>query len=132
MSDERQPWVFNLFDKGLGIQRALAPGITTRVFPGQQAMVSVVRFEPGVTGVLHSHPEEQWGFLLEGECVRIQGDEAVPMKAGDFWRTPGGVPHTIRAGAAGAVVLDIFSPPRPEYTRPGEGFGAAKTEPENS
>jgi hypothetical protein len=33
------------------------------------------------------------------------------------------VPHGIRAGAKGATVIDIFSPPRPEYTKPGEGFG---------
>jgi len=119
-------WAFNLWDAGQGIKRTLAPGITTRIFPGDQAMISVVRFEPGVTGVLHSHPEEQWGFLLEGECERVQGNETVAMKAGDFWRTPGGVPHTIRAGASGAVVLDVFSPPRPEYAAPGEGFGVAK------
>ncbi len=30
---------------------------------------------------------------------------------GDFWRTPGNVPHTMRAGADGCRVLDIFSPP---------------------
>lgn len=126
MSNDPQPpaWVFNLFDETLGIGRALAPGIRTRVFPGRQAMVSVVRFDPEALGTLHSHPEEQWGFLLEGECLRIQGGESFHMRAGDFWRTPGGVPHTIHAGKAGAVVLDIFSPPRPEYAQPGEGFGA--------
>ena len=116
-------WVFNLFDETLGIGRSLAPGIRTRVFPGRHAMVSVVRFDPDAVGTLHSHPEEQWGFLLEGECLRIQGEESFHMREGDFWHTPGGVPHTIHAGKAGAVVLDIFSPPRPEYAQPGEGFG---------
>lgn len=118
-------WVFNLFNEAHGVRRTLAPGIESRVFAGRQAMLSVVRFEPGSVGVMHSHPEEQWGVLLEGECLRLQGDEAVAMKVGDFWHTPGGVPHTIRTGPAGALVLDIFSPPRPEYTRPGEGFGQA-------
>jgi hypothetical protein len=46
------------------------------------------------------------------------------VKKGDFWRTPGNVPHTLRAGPEGARVLDIFSPPRPEYRKPGKGFGA--------
>ncbi len=125
-------WVFNLADETAGIQRALAPGITARIFSGQRAMVSVVRFAPNAVGTLHSHPEEQWGFLLEGDGVRVQGEEAVQVRAGDFWRTPGGVPHTIRAGATGALVLDIFSPPRPEYARPGEGFGTAGTGPETA
>ena len=87
-------------------------------------MLSVVKFEPNAVGRVHSHPEEQWGVLLEGECVRIQDKEEVPMKAGDFWHTPGGVPHGIRVGNEGALVLDIFSPPRPEYKKPGEGFGS--------
>jgi quercetin dioxygenase-like cupin family protein len=60
--------------------------------------------------------------LLEGECVRIQGDEEMPMKAGDFWRTPGGVAHGIRTADSAATVLDIFSPPREEYKKPGQGF----------
>jgi len=46
------------------------------------------------------------------------------VKKGDFWRTPGNVPHTMRAGPGGARVLDIFSPPRPEYKKAGSGFGA--------
>jgi hypothetical protein len=33
------------------------------------------------------------------------------------------VPHTIRAGAEGAKVLDVFSPPREEYKKAGSGFG---------
>ena len=116
-------WAFNLYNKNLGIKRTLAEGIQANVLTGQNVMLSIVRFEPGSTGTVHSHPEEQWGVLLEGECIRLQGDEAVPMKAGDFWHTPGGIPHSIQTGPAGALVLDIFSPPRQEYTRPGEGFG---------
>ncbi len=85
-------------------------------------MISVVRVEPGTAGKLHSHVEEQWGVLFEGECVRIQGEEEVAMKAGDFWHTPSGVRHTIRTGDSGAVILDIFAPPREEYKQPGEGF----------
>jgi len=117
------PWAFNLADDARGIPRKLAEGITTRVFVGEKVMLSVVRIAPHSTGTVHSHPEEQWGVLLEGECVRIQGGEEVKMRAGDFWHTPGNIPHGIRTGAIGAFVLDIFSPPREEYKKPGEGFG---------
>ncbi len=116
-------WSFNLKDDTQGIQRKLAEGITTRIFPGQNVMLSVVRIEPHSTGTLHSHPEEQWGVLLEGECVRIQNGEEIKMKAGDFWCTPGGVLHGARTGDIGATILDIFSPPREEYRKAGEGFG---------
>ncbi len=116
-------WVYNLNDLSQGIERTLSDGITTRIFPGEQAMLSVVRIEPHSTGKMHSHPQEQWGVLLEGECVRIQGDDEIPMKAGDFWHTPGGVPHGIRTADSAAVVLDIFAPPRDEYRTAGKGFG---------
>ncbi len=119
----RADWVFNLHDEGGGIRRTLGEGITTRIFCGDQAMLSVVRIAPHSTGTIHQHPEEQWGVLLEGACVRIQGGEEVAMTAGDFWHTPGGVPHGIRTGEAAATVLDVFSPPRDEYRKPGEGFG---------
>jgi len=116
-------WVFNLADDAQGIHRKLGEGITTRIFVGDNAMLSVVRIAPHSTGKVHSHPQEQWGILLEGECVRIQGGEEVAMKAGDFWHTPGDVPHGIRTGDVGATVLDVFSPPREEYRKAGEGFG---------
>ena len=56
--------------------------------------------------------------------LRIQGDDEVPVKIGDFWQTPGNVSHGIRTGDVGALVVDIFSPPRAEYRQTGAGFGA--------
>ncbi len=114
---------FNLDDTAQGILRELAPGLTARIFLGDHAMLSVVTIEPNAEGQVHSHPQEQWGVLLEGDAVRIQDGEEIPVKAGDFWRTPGGVPHGLRAGPQGARVLDIFSPPRDEYRKAGSGFG---------
>ncbi len=83
-----------------------------------------VTIAPNAQGTMHHHPEEQWGVLLDGSAVRIQGGEEIEVKKGDFWRTPGNVPHTMRAGPEGARVLDIFSPPRPEYKKPGSGIGS--------
>ena len=108
-----------------GLLRELAEGVVTRIFAGEQAMLSVVTMAPNSQGTLHHHPEEQWGVLLAGSGVRVQGGEEIPIKQGDFWRTPGNVPHTLRAGAEGCRVLDIFSPPRAEYRKAGKGFGTA-------
>jgi len=116
-------WVFNLADEAQGIRRKLGEGINTRIFPGEHVMLSVVRIEPNASGPVHSHPNEQWGVLLEGSATRIQGGEEVAVSAGEFWHTPGGVPHGIRVGTEGAVVLDIFSPPREEYRNAGSGYG---------
>jgi len=121
----KAPWVFQLHGDGRGIERKLAEGIDASIFPGENVMLSVVHCAPNSSGTVHSHPEEQWGVLLEGECTRIQNGEEVLAKAGEFWHTPGGVPHGVRTGAKGCVILDIFSPPRPEYKQSGQGFGNA-------
>ena len=113
---------FNLEDTSQGIRRELAPGLVARIFVGDNAMLSIVTLAPNASGTIHSHPEEQWGVLLEGTAVRIQGEDEVAVNIGDFWRTPGGMPHGLRAGPSGARVLDIFSPPREEYKKGGKGF----------
>ena len=113
----------NIDDPTDGLFRELGPGLTTRIFAGEQAMLSIVTIGPNAEGTMHHHPEEQWGMLLEGSALRMQGGEIIAVKKGDFWRTPGNVPHTMKAGPDGARVLDIFSPPRPEYKKPGSGFG---------
>ena len=77
MARDDHDWIFNLDDETQGIPRTLAPGITTRIFPGDQAMLSVVRIAPHSEGTLHSHPQEQWGVLLRGACLRIQDGREV-------------------------------------------------------
>ena len=114
---------FNIDDLEQGIARQLAEGMTTRVFPGQQAMVSIVNIEPNRSGSVHSHPQEQWGFCVRGSGARIQGGTRIEVVAGDFWRTPGNVEHGFSAGPDGALIFDVFAPPREEYKNPGEGFG---------
>ena len=114
---------FSLSDLERGIFRELSDGLSTRIFVGEQAMLSIVTIAPNAAGKIHSHPEEQWGFLLEGAGVRIQDGREVPVTQGDFWRTPGGIAHGFRGGPDGATVLDVFAPPRAEYKQAGKGFG---------
>lgn len=118
-----QQQFFNLHDLSQGIARDLADGLRTRIFPGENVMVSVVRVDPNRAGEIHSHPQEQWGVMLEGSGVRIQDGVEHEVRSGDFWQTPGNIPHGFRGGPEGALILDIFSPPRDEYRTAGSGFG---------
>ena len=63
----------NLDNPHDGLFRELASGVTTRIFSGEQAMLSVVTLAPHAQGTLHHHPEEQWGVLLDGSAIRVQG-----------------------------------------------------------
>lgn len=113
---------FKADDAEAGLFRQLAEGVSTRFFPGNQAMLSFVKVEAGAKGTLHHHPEEQWGYVLSGSDKRFQGDEVWDFGPGDFWRAPGGVPHTVEAGPDGALILDVFAPPREAYRKAGSGF----------
>ena len=84
-------------------------------------MLSLVQLESCTESAVHSHPQEQWGVLLEGSGVRIQDGDEHPVTVGDFWSTSGGVSYAFRAGPDGAKVLDFFSPPREEYRVAGSG-----------
>jgi len=119
---------YNLNDMSQGIARGLTEGLNARVFPGEQAMISVVNIEAGHKGKLHSHAEEQWGLLLKGSGTRTQGGEEIEVRQGDFWCTPGHVEHTFQAGPDGATVFDVFAPPREDYKKAGSGFGTTESE----
>jgi quercetin dioxygenase-like cupin family protein len=123
-------WYFKSTAEGLA--RKLQEGVTTNIFFGDNIMLSIAKIAPNTTSTIHSHPEEQWGYLLEGECIRVQNGEEVAMKQGDFWRTPPNSPHGVRTGESGATIMDIFSPPRKAYTKPGEGLAAAEHTPVSS
>ena len=68
---------YNIDDTDSGIFRELGEGLTTRIFPGQQAMLSVVRVAPNAKGAIHSHVQEQWGYLISGSAIRIQDGEEI-------------------------------------------------------
>lgn len=118
----QEKWYFKSLSEGLA--RKLEDGIKTNIFAGQNVMLSIAEIAPNTVSTVHSHPEEQWGFLIEGECVRVQNGEEISMKKGDFWRTPPNTPHGVRTGKSGALIMDIFSPPREAYRIPGEGLAA--------
>ena len=90
---------YNLYDLTQGLKRELAPGLNTRIFVGDNLMLSVVEIEPNCTGEVHSHAEEQWGVLLEGDGIREQEGVKFPVTPGDFWRTPGGASHNFYSRA---------------------------------
>ena len=121
-------YFFNINALERGIHRKLTDGMEAHIFPAEQSMASVVVIEPNAVGTIHSHPQEQWSVLIKGGGTRIHDGEQIPVKEGDFWVAPGNCEHGIIGGPEGAVIVDIFAPARPEYTKPGEGFAGQKTD----
>jgi len=95
--------------------RAIAPGVTIRVFSSAQLMLSLVEMAAGSVIPPHQHPHEQMGLWLEGEATARIGDQVRHVQPGESYYIPGNVQHTFTVGSAGARALDVFNPPREDY-----------------
>jgi quercetin dioxygenase-like cupin family protein len=89
-------------------------GIDRRVLTTAEATVQMYRFAPGATFPIHDHAQEQITLVIEGEIAFSAGGERHELSAGAWSVVPGGVPHGVTAGPAGARFVAIIVPPRTE------------------
>ena len=92
-----------------------APGIGMRSLTGKQIMLNMVLIEPGAVVPVHSHENEQAGYIVRGNLILTIGDETRTLGPGDCYVAPANVPHGATTDERGCEVLDVFSPPRPDY-----------------
>ena len=97
-------------------------GIAARAVEGERLTLAVVELDPGAVAREHSHENEQLGIVLAGGMTFRIGDETRELGPGDAYTIPSNVPHEATAGADGAVVIDVFAPPRADWKalEPGE------------
>jgi len=93
----------------------LADGYLARAVHGEHLTLAVVEIEPGAELPEHHHVNEQFGIVIEGSVRFRIGDETRTVGPGGIWRIPADTPHTVTAGDAGAVVVDVFSPMRADW-----------------
>ena len=72
---------------------------------GDRMMVAVMRMKAGTGAVQHSHPNEQWIYILEGTFQATIGGKAVEAKPGSVIYIPANTMHDGRASADGDVVF---------------------------
>ena len=95
--------------------QVLADGYLARAIHGDQLTLAVVEIEAGAVLPEHSHANEQFGIVLEGSVVFRVGTETRTLLSGGIWRIPSDTPHTVTGGDSGAVVIDVFAPPRDDW-----------------
>jgi unsaturated pyranuronate lyase len=93
----------------------MADGVSGRPLFGADAMLNLVDLEPNAVVALHSHPHEQLGVVLSGEMTLLVNGTEHLLRAMDAYTVPGAIEHEGRAGPDGALVLDVFQPPREDY-----------------
>jgi len=97
--------------------------VVAREIHGQQTTLAMVELEPGALVPEHHHVSEQLGMVITGSVSFRVGDEERELGAGATWNIPSDVPHEVKAGPEGAVVIDVFSP-----TRRGDWHGLTREE----
>jgi quercetin dioxygenase-like cupin family protein len=90
-------------------------GIHARIVEGERAAIAFVELDPGSVVAEHSHENEQLGFVIRGSLAFRIGSETRDVGPGDTWSIPANTPHEVTAGPEGAVVVDVFSPPRDDW-----------------
>lgn len=90
-------------------------GVTMSLLPGARMLANWVRIEPRAEVANHRHPHEQVGLVIEGEIMMTIDGETQRLTPGHCYCIAGDIEHGAVGGPDGAVVVDIFSPPRADY-----------------
>jgi quercetin dioxygenase-like cupin family protein len=78
--------------------------------------MAVVELDPDAVVPEHQHENEQLGIVLAGSLVFRIGGESRRLGPGETWRIPAEIPHEVEVGSEGAVVIDVFSPVRRDWS----------------
>lgn len=102
-------------DLGSIAPRQIWERIAARSLHGERITLSVVELDPNAVVAEHSHENEQLGIVLRGTIDFRVGDERRELGPGGTWRIAASTPHEATAGPDGAVVIDVFAPPREDF-----------------
>lgn len=81
---------------------------------GNNTLLTEFILSKGKTLPMHSHPEEQTGYLVSGHIILIIDGDRHEMKPGDSWAIPSNVEHGAET-LENSVAVEIFSPVREDY-----------------
>lgn len=91
------------------------PGVVRRTLSsGERTTLCEITLYKDAVVPLHSHEDEQTGYVLQGRMLFKIGEEEREVGAGYGYLVPSNVPHTLTA-LEDSVVVEVFSPPRKEY-----------------
>ncbi|MCD6348320.1 MAG: cupin domain-containing protein [Candidatus Korarchaeota archaeon] len=87
------------------------PGVTRRALTlGERILLLEISFKKDAVAPVHSHPNEQSGYIVKGKLrIRI-GDAVHELGPGDAYIIPPNVEHEATA-LEDTVVVEVFSPP---------------------
>lgn len=97
-----------------GYRQALE-GVTMKTLVhGANTLFAEFHLEAGNLLPMHSHEQEQTGYLVSGSLMLSIGEETFLVEPGDSWCIPGNVVHGARI-LTDAVAIEVFAPVRADF-----------------
>lgn len=81
---------------------------------GHKLMITRMNFKAGEFVPMHSHPNEQAGYVISGKYRITFQDENEILTTGDSYSIPQNIEHSLEV-IEGGEVIDVFTPPRQDY-----------------
>jgi len=108
-----------VFDAGDVLWEDLAGGMRRRVFFSEKMTLAAIEAAGPTSGPirLHSHPNEQIAYVIDGDIEVQVGEETRRIAAGGFYRVPPDVPHGVIIHSSSARIIDAFTPPREDFRK---------------
>jgi quercetin dioxygenase-like cupin family protein len=113
--DDAAPTVYRWDD----IPDIVSPDLRRKVISGDRVMITRALRARGCVVEGHQHENEQLTYVVEGKLQFWLGphdERQVVVSAGEVLHVPANVPHRALA-LEDTLELDIFSPPRADFTR---------------
>ena len=92
-------------------------GILSRAIHGNELTLTLLELDANFEVPEHRHENEQLGILVQGAVTFDIGGEIADVRPGGMWRILGNVPHSVKTGPDGAVIVEAFAPPRSDWDR---------------
>ncbi len=89
--------------------------VRARRIEGDRITFALVELAANANVPEHRHDNEQLGMVVTGRVTFTIDDETRELGPGGSWRIPSGAAHHVDVGPEGAVVIDVFSPPRGDW-----------------
>jgi len=81
---------------------------------GENSLLTRFHLKKGSILPLHSHPQEQTGFMVSGKMKLFIGENEFLAEPGDTWSIKGNIEHRAEI-LENSVAIEVFSPVREDY-----------------
>lgn len=81
---------------------------------GEKSMITKMNYKQGDYASIHSHPNEQSGYVISGKYNIVIGDDEALITSGDSYVIPENIPHSVTVIEEG-IIIDVFTPVRKDY-----------------